>query len=48
MIRVVKDIDEDILQTASGAGTKNGTGGMITKLSAASIGDKRRNTYLYQ
>ena len=37
MIRVVKDIDEDILQTASGAGTKNGTGGMVTKLSAAKI-----------
>lgn len=37
MITMVKDIDEDILQTASGAGTKNGTGGMITKLLAAKI-----------
>lgn len=37
MIRVVENIDETIWQTASGAGTKNGTGGMVTKLSAAQI-----------
>lgn len=37
LITLVHEIDEHILKSASGAGTKNGTGGMITKLLAAKI-----------
>jgi glutamate 5-kinase len=36
-IDVVKQIDKRILDLAGGAGTKGGTGGMITKLQAAQI-----------
>ncbi len=37
LIPVVSDINDDILSVASGAGTRRGTGGMITKLKAAQI-----------
>jgi glutamate 5-kinase len=37
LIREVHGIDEDILRLAGGAGTRLGTGGMKTKLSAAEI-----------
>ena len=37
LISVVEDIDEGILSVAGGAGTRRGTGGMLTKLKAAEI-----------
>ncbi len=37
LIPLVEDITEDIKIVASGAGTSRGTGGMITKISAAEI-----------
>ena len=37
IISEVKDIDESIYQMAGGAGSRMGTGGMITKLNAAKI-----------
>lgn len=37
IIHTVKKIDEKIENMASGAGTKNGTGGMITKIRAAKM-----------
>lgn len=37
LIKTVRDINEDILNMAGGAGTRRGTGGMMTKLSAAKI-----------
>lgn len=37
IIRTVENIDENIEAMASGAGSKNGTGGMITKISAAKM-----------
>lgn len=37
LIREVRVIDEDIFSMASGAGSRRGTGGMITKLNAAQL-----------
>lgn len=37
LVECVKTIDDELLQTAGGAGTKRGTGGMLTKLYAARI-----------
>lgn len=37
LIHTVEKLDEDIENMAGGAGTKHGTGGMVTKLSAAKI-----------
>lgn len=37
MIKEIKEIDDEIRACAGGAGSKVGTGGMITKLNAASI-----------
>lgn len=40
LLSVIKDITPDIENCADGAGTKRGTGGMVTKLSAAKIATK--------
>ncbi len=40
-IDVVEEIDENILSMAAGTGSNRGTGGMITKLSAADYATKR-------
>ena len=37
LISLVENIDEDVLSAAGGAGSRRGTGGMITKLKAAEI-----------
>ena len=37
LIHEVKTLDENILKMAGGAGSKHGTGGMVTKLNAAKI-----------
>ena len=37
LIPVVEEINDDIRKLAGGAGTKMGTGGMITKINAAEI-----------
>ncbi len=40
LLSVIKEITPDIENCADGAGTKRGTGGMVTKLSAAKIATK--------
>jgi glutamate 5-kinase len=40
LLSVIKDITPDIESCADGAGTKRGTGGMVTKLKAAKIATK--------
>ena len=37
LISLVEDINEDVLSAAGGAGSRRGTGGMVTKLKAAEI-----------
>lgn len=47
LIPVVKKIDENIINLAGGAGTKRGTGGMITKIHAAQEATKAHiDTYI--
>lgn len=41
LIERVEKIDDDLRNTASGAGSNRGTGGMITKLSAAEIATEK-------
>ena len=40
LIHRVENLDDEIDKMAGGAGTKRGTGGMVTKISAAKIATK--------